>query len=518
MDAENHSSTDWSLLSQIVANIPILFSTKDAGDGVYRVCNTKFAEFCGKSRPEEIVGLTHGELFDAETAAQFTEQDHQVVAAGHPLEFLEEGHDAHGAVYQFKTIKSCFRSTSGQMRILGLSMDISRENSLLAELRHERDRAVAAERAKGYFLSAASHGIRTPLNAIIGFSELLVRGVDDPAERRRYLAAIQSGGRTLMALVDDMLDLTRLELGKMSLRPEPVNLKMLISEVVGAFAVEATKRGIALSVEAAGIPYLTLDPYRMRQLISNLVDNALKFTEAGAVSVRVQYKRPRLVIEVEDTGIGMAPDDLPKAMEAFVQLRPRGATKGAGLGLPICRQIATLMGGELTAVSALGQGSVFTVTLPFVAETNLDEVRGLAGVPGALSKSVTQRISPFVADARLRVLVVDDSPLNISVMSALLSRLGVHEVTTAVNGKDALGKLGQPNEKRFDLILTDLWMPVLDGEGFVRRLSEEPVWREIPVVAVTADVTARRNFEEKGFSDLLLKPVTLEKLKTLLGM
>ncbi|MBQ1345619.1 MAG: response regulator [Kiritimatiellae bacterium] len=516
MDADNRQTVDWSLLSQIVANVPILFYTKDAGEGAYRICNVKFADFCGKERPEDVIGLTPVELFDAETAAQFAEQDRQVIAAGHPLEFIEEGHDARGAVYQFKTIKSCFRSVSGQVCILGLSMDISRENSLLEELRRERDRAVAAERAKGYFLSAASHGIRTPLNAIIGFTELLVRGVEDPSKERRYLAAIQSSGRALMALVDDMLDLTRLELGKLTLRPEPVNLRMLVSEVVGAFSVDATRRGITLSAEATGIPYLALDPQRMRQLIGNLVDNALKFTEVGAVSVRVQYKRPRLVVEVEDTGVGIAPGDLAQVMEPFVQLQPCGERRGAGLGLPICREIASLMGGELTVVSEAGQGSVFTLTLPYVAEVNLDDVAACAASP-ARSKSVTQRISPFVAEARLRVLVVDDSAVNLSVMTALLSRLGVRDVTTAVDGRDALAKLGRPDEKRFDLILTDLWMPVMDGEGLVRCMFEEPVWREIPVVAVTADVSARRNFEEKGFSDLLVKPVTLDKLKALLG-
>ena len=516
MNEDSRQLVDWPLLGQVVANIPILFYTKDAGDGVYRICNAKFAAFCGKTTPEEVAGLTAEALFNPETAALFAEQDRQVVAAGRPIEFLEEGRDASGEPYQFKTIKSSFRSASGQVRILGLSMDMSRENGLLAEIRRERDRAVAAERAKGYFISAVSHDIRTPLNAILGFSELLELGVEDPQERRRYLASIRTSGRVLMRLVDDLQDLSRLQLGKMQLRPEPVNVKMLVSEVVGAFAVEASLRQIKLAVEVMGIPYLTLDPHRMRQMLFNLVDNAVKFTESGRVTVRAGYKRPRLVIEVEDTGCGIAPEDLPRAMEPFVQLQPAGDRPGAGLGLPICRQLAALMGGELTAVSEVGSGSVFTLTLPYVAEADLAEVRAL-GEAAARSKSVTQRISPFVAQARLRVLVVDDSAVNLSVMKAMLARAGVHDVTTASNGRDALAKLGAANEKRFDLILTDIWMPEMDGEEFVRRVYEEPAWRDIPVVAVTADVEAKKGFEEKGFAGLLLKPVTLDRLKDLLG-
>ena len=515
MSEDNRQLVDWTLLSQVVANIPILFYTKDAETGVYRLCNRKFAEFCGKKSPEEVAGCTHAELFDAATSGDFARQDREVIEAGHPIEFLETGVDANGYPYEFKTIKSSFRSASGQNRILGLSMDIAHERRMIEELARERDRAVAAEQAKSYFFSAVSHDIRTPLNAIIGFSELLELGVDDPAERKRYLSTIRSSGRVLMDLIDDVLDLSKLELGKMPIRPEPVNLKLLISEVVGAFVVNAERRHIGLIVEAAGLPHLMLDPHRVRQLLFNLVGNAMKFTEKGFVTVRVQYKDRRLAIDVEDTGVGIAAEDIPKVMEPFVQLQAGGERKGTGLGLPICRQIAARMGGQLTVVSEQGRGSVFTVLLPDVAEAPRAPL-GELGM-SARKQSVSQRLAPRVAQDALRVMVVDDSSVNLSVMKALLARAGVRNIVTAVNGRDALEKL-VASEDAFDIVLTDLWMPELDGEGLLRSVLENPAWREMPVVAITADVEAQKNFVKKGFAGLLLKPVTLDKLKSLLGL
>lgn len=516
MGGDKRQSGDWTLLGQLVSNIPILFYTKDAGAGVYRICNGKFAEFCGRSKPEDVVGCTPAELFDQETADRFREQDRQAVESGQPIEFIEKGVDGQGRPYEFKTIKSCFRSASGQVRVLGLSMDISNERRMVEELARERDRAVAAERAKSYFFSAVSHDIRTPLNAIIGFSELLELGVDDPAERRRYLSTIRSSGRVLMNLIDDVLDLSKLELGKMPLRPEPVNLKLLISEVIGAFAVNADRRHIGLIVEAQGLPRLQLDPHRMRQVLFNLVGNAMKFTEKGFITVRAQYRDRRLVLEVEDTGIGIAAEDISKVMDPFVQLQPDGEKRGTGLGLPICRQIAALMGGDLAVVSELGRGTVFTLVVPDVEEAQTAEFRELG--MRTRKHSVSRRLAPLARREALRVLVVDDSSVNLSVMKALLARAGVREVATAANGREALEKLGADVPCAFDLVLTDLWMPELDGEGLLKRILAEPAWRELPVVAITADVEAQKDYVTKGFAGLLLKPLTLDKLKDLLGI
>ena len=503
---ETHQArTQFSVLRDIIENIPVLFYTKDAEDGTYRVCNQLFADFAGKRSPEEVYGLKASEIFDPRTAEGFDAQDLQVAASGGRIEMIESGRAADGSLFHFKTIKVGMRSLTGRRSILGLSVDITSEQNLMRQVEQERDRAVAAEKAKSQFFSAVSHDIRTPLNAIIGFAELLDLGVDDPADRRHYLKSIRSSGNVLMSLINDVLDLSKLELGKLEMNPEPTDVPALVREVVGSFGVMAEKKDLAMEVRTATMPRFNLDPQRVRQILINLIGNAVKFTAKGSIAVRAAYDaQTGLSLSVRDTGCGIAPEDQARVLEPFVQLRPSAdGQSGTGLGLAICRRLAARMDGSLTLRSELGKGTTFTLSLPAV------EAVGPAERPPAADDA---SVAATFEASRLSVLVVDDSKLNRIVAAAMLKRLGVTQVELAEDGRQALELLR--SKGLFDDVLTDLWMPEMSGTDLVRAIRADPALSRQRVSAVTADVEALKTASAEGFSEVLLKPITIDTLRT----
>ena len=231
------------------------------------------------------------------------------------------------------------------------------------ELDMEREKA----KAKSFFFSTVSHDIRTPLNAIIGFSEMLKSGFSTEEERVQAVDSIIASGKTLLGLVNDVLDLSKLESGKMEILPEPTDCAKLLREVADAFRVASAKSGVEVRCRADAMPALMLDPQRLRQIAFNLVGNAVKFTQKGFVEVRASFSKGTLSLAVEDTGCGISEEDLGRIGSAYVQVgSSMSRNGGTGLGLAICRQLATAMGGRIDVVSKLGKGSTFTVTIPGV--------------------------------------------------------------------------------------------------------------------------------------------------------
>jgi len=232
-------------------------------------------------------------------------------------------------------------------------------------------RAHAAEKARSMFFSIVSHDIRTPLNAILGYSELLQSGTCGKAEMAEALESIHASGTTLLQLVNDVLDLAKMDSGKMTLHPEPTNLHRLTAEVFASFRMSASGRGVELVDATSGVPTVLLDGHRFRQILFNLVGNAVKFTERGTVTVSASYSGGDLEVSVADTGCGIAPDMQSRILEPFVQIQdPTHAADrvgGTGLGLSICRSLVKVMGGELAVESEPGRGSKFTVRVPGVS-------------------------------------------------------------------------------------------------------------------------------------------------------
>ncbi len=405
------------------------------------------------------------------------------------------------------------------------AMLLKREKALVREKtlrQRERDQEREKSKARSFFFSTVSHDIRTPLNAIIGFSEMLKAGFRTEEEREQAIDAIIVSGQTLLGLINDVLDLSKLESGKMEISPEPTDCPRLMREIMDAFRVAGNKPGLELRLGAGAMPRLMLDPQRLRQIVFNLVGNAVKFTEKGHVELRAVFERGEgdddgtFRMEVEDTGCGISEENLKRIASPYVQVGSKVSRHGGtGLGLSICRQLATAMGGDLRITSTLGEGSVFTVSIPHVKIAQ--EARGEAGGEAAPGQDAHEPCRVLRADgAPPRILLVDDSKMNLMVLKAILRKYGDYEIALASDGREALEILGAPDARPFDLVLTDLWMPNLDGEGLVKAIRANPALSNLRVIVATADVELRGRAIEMGFDDIMLKPITSASLAPVL--
>ena len=391
-----------------------------------------------------------------------------------------------------------------------IELQIEENERMNTRLKEERDRAIKAEKARNYFFSTVSHDIRTPLNSIIGFSEMLQLGIDDPEEQEKALDAIITSGNTLLELINDVLDLSKLESGKMELHPVPTDVANLVDKVVTSFESATSRTSICLRTEVGKMPFLKLDPQRIRQILFNLIGNAVKFTAKGSVTVRASYENGTFTLAVIDTGCGIAPENIGKLMSPYVQLQEHDSTQGTGLGLAICKQLSKQMDGTLELESTVGEGSTFTLRIPNVQAFSEQESAEYFSEHSA-SKVVLQ-LDEGITDKH--ILVVDDQKLNQRILQAMLARLDIHKVLTAGNGKEALEVL---RNGPVDIVLTDMSMPVMDGAGLVREIRRSPDLAKLPVYVITADVEMQSGYREMGFDDMLIKPITLDKLREFLA-
>ena len=377
----------------------------------------------------------------------------------------------------------------------------------MAELEKALVRARNAEKSRSLFFSIVSHDIRTPLNAILGYSELLQKGIENKAEIDEALESIRASGVTLLELVNDVLDLAKMDAGKMTLVPEPVRLSQLTDEVFASFRMTASGKGIELVNKTKKVPTVMMDEHRFRQVLFNLIGNAVKFTEHGKVTVDASYVGTNLEVSVSDTGCGIPADILPRILDPFVQVQDQSHTAdrviGTGLGLSICRSLVEIMGGELVVKSELGKGSTFRVCIPGI-ETSGDATRAVAGrEPIASLKSIPKR-----------VLVVDDSSVNRSVLTAFLKKAGVASIKHASDGGEALEELDSAmnSGNPYDFVFSDFWMPNINGLEFIDKLRSDSRFRRLPVYALTADTEVGNDERTSLFTGILFKPMTYDKL------
>ena len=388
--------------------------------------------------------------------------------------------------------------------------------------RRERDMEREKAKAKSYFFSTVSHDIRTPLNAIIGFSEMLKAGSKTEEERKQAIDSILVSGKTLLGLINDILDLSKLESGKMEIAPEPTDCAKLMRSVMEAFRIVQGNSEVELRCSVKEMPLLMLDPQRLRQIAFNLIGNAVKFTKKGHVELRASFSSADgadtgvFRLEVEDTGCGISEEDKKRVGSAYVQVGAKMARNGGtGLGLAICRQLAAAMGGSLEFASELGAGSTFSIVLPKVRKA--DESRQKSSQPRGTATAPHAAPDRAAVSSAHRILIVDDSKMNIMVLKALLNHIGDFDVAAATDGQEALDMLKASGDRPFDLVLTDMWMPNMDGEGLVREIRKIPEFASLRVVMVTADVEFQGKAAALGFDGILLKPITGEKLVEVLN-
>ncbi|MCH8349810.1 MAG: response regulator [Chloroflexi bacterium] len=381
-----------------------------------------------------------------------------------------------------------------------------------------REAALEAKRTTSEFLANMSHEIRTPLNTMIGATSLLM---DSPltSTQQEWMDMVHSSGESLLTLINDILDLSRIEAGRLPIEPIPFNLESVVHEVQEIVAVKAEEKGLQLIVTyPSEVPRsLVGDPGRIRQVLTNLVSNAIKFTHEGRVVMKVESEGPvteeaHIRMSVEDTGIGIAQDKLEHIFEKFTQAHSESDHQygGTGLGLAICNQLVELMGGTIEVTSRLGQGSVFRfrLTLPVHAEEPTPEIS-------------TEEISEVVARAsrrivNARVLVVEDNVFNQKIATEMLRKLGCR-VDMAGNGREAVDMV---QTFPYDLVFMDCQMPEMDGyEATAEIRRTEETGAHIPIIAMTANAMQgdRERCLEAGMDDYVSKPVRMEYLTEVLS-
>jgi len=387
-----------------------------------------------------------------------------------------------------------------------------------AELQSARETAEAASRVKSEFLANMSHEIRTPMNGILGMAELAMS--TEGEEQRDYLAVLRSSGESLLVILNDILDYSKIEAGKISLDLIPFDVADLVSKTLKPLVPMAQKKGLDLRWEVSpeAPRRIVGDPVRIRQVLLNLAGNAIKFTDTGGVAVNVgpAGESLSLVFSVRDTGIGIPADKQGKLFQAFEQADSSTTRQygGTGLGLAISARLVQLMGGRIWLESAPGEGSTFFFTIAHQAaedDSVSSEVPVLSDTVG--DHRGTAADAPVRPSRRIRILVAEDSPVNQKVAAGILQKMG-HTVVLANNGVEALNKWRQ---ERFDLILMDVQMPELDGFGSTQEIRREERERgeHTPIVAMTAHALAedRERCLAAGMDDYLSKPISRKALE-----
>ena len=400
-------------------------------------------------------------------------------------------------------------------------VDDTEHYRFMEELKEQKDRADSANEAKSRFLANMSHEIRTPINAVLGMDEMILREAKEKSIRS-YAADIMSAGETLLSLINDILDLSKVEEGRMEIIPVQYDLSSLINDLVNMIRDRAVKKGLRFNLKAdEHIPHILIgDEIRIRQCVMNLLTNAVKYTETGEVTFEISYTEKSrdyilLCFKVTDTGIGMKEEDMENLFSPYKRIEEKRnrAIEGTGLGMSITRQLLALMGSGLSVHSEYGKGSEFSFTIEqeVVKWEEIGDIQ--SRLDGVVSDAYEYHELFHAPDAC--ILVVDDTEMNLTVMQSLLKKTDI-KIDIALSGRDAVRMAG---EKQYDVIFIDHMMPDMDGIETLSNIRNVGKSKLTPAVALTANAIsgAREMYLEAGFTDYLSKPVDGIKLERMLA-
>ncbi len=505
-EAEEAAAQERDRLVTLMDALPDLIYVKDV-DGKFVLANRALVEFLGLPSAKILYGRTTRDVLPQDIADEFLREDIEVIETGRPMINRETRvTDRFGNELWLLTTKVPLRDGGGQIRgVVGIDRNITKRKKAEEQLLKAKEAADAASRAKSDFLANMSHEIRTPMNAILGMTELLLMDTQVGPNQHEYLEVISSAGQSLLSLINDILDLSKIEAGKLELDAIPFSIREAVGDAVKSLAVRAHDKGLELACRVAPeVPQsLRGDPTRLRQVLINLVGNAIKFTEQGEVVVEVeqadeQEGRIGLKFSIRDTGIGIAEDKIEAVFQKFQQADSSTTRRygGTGLGLAIASRIVAAMGGTIDVASQLGQGSTFSF------------VSWFGTVP-----QTSEQIAALPTDAR--ILVVDDNATNRRILRETVEMWGglvdcLEDAESAWNQLQAAHNDGRP----YSLLLTDVHMPGTDGWQLVERLRRDPSLCELPVILLTSGHRLPERSSQLDFSTetCLLKPIKQSEL------
>lgn len=495
-------SRDIHVLLKIINLLPNPVYVKDRSHRWIEV-NSAFCDFLGYPR-ETLLGKSDFDFNPEKQARAFWKTDDEVFETKRDNVNIEQTTNRDGEDLWVESRKSYYMSDSGEEYLIGVLTDVTHMKAREQALIEAEMKATAGAEAKTLFLANMSHEIRTPMNGVLGMAQIL-KGTQLTDSQLDMVDTLEHSGEILLRLIDDILDFSKLEAGQMEVCEEPFTLPSLIENVSALAGVTARNKGLDLIVKVEDdVPKgLIGDSDRIHQILSNLLGNAIKFTSEGYVLLQLSGERRgshyALKVQVEDTGIGIAPEKLTKIFEKFQQA-DNSTTRiygGTGLGLAISRELAELMGGSVSATSVVGEGSTFefSVKLPIV------------DMPSA----ATPKHSDNRALQPLKILAVDDISLNLEILRAQLEplSLSVDYVTSAESAVVLLSQAmasGQP----YNLLVTDYLMPDIDGLKLIRSLRRHPMFKDLQTIVLSSvnDSNIRQNFMRLGVEHYVVKPVS----------
>ncbi|MBF9254526.1 CHASE3 domain-containing protein [Pontibacter sp. 172403-2] len=505
-----------SRLKQFFEALPVGITVRDAR-GELAFANKQGQEVLSKLFPggpiQNIHQLEHDEsLFMAGTDEYYPLEQMPIMLALRGIKAqtdnieIRQGNDI---ILLSETAGPVFDRANEVVYAIAAFQDITDRKIAEAELMQAKEAAEASSVAKDRFLANMSHEIRTPMNAIIGFSNLLLKsGLHE--EQKQFAEAIRTSGENLLIIINDILDFSKLQSGMVQLEVIPFGIASLLDSLVMMLQPKARQKGLELSIKAGDmLPALVLgDPVRLTQIISNLVDNAIKFTEKGAILVNAKVHKTEpdkawITISVTDNGIGIPADKLETVFERFSQASSSTTREfgGSGLGLTIVKNLVELQGGRISVESTPGQGSVFEVTIPYILVAE-DDLLPYSAHAQPEDSTIFRR--------QLHILVAEDNPLNQKLALRVLHDMGF-TTELAVNGSEAVALIRQ--KKHFDAILMDIQMPVMDGYEATRHIRNE-LKAEVPIMAMTAHAMSgeKEKCLAQGMNDYISKPFKTQEL------